>query len=264
MNGDYWLKQSKDKALFEDLLWSRPESKRNAGKLLIIGGNTNGFKSPATAYNMAEKAGAGSIRVMMPISLRSSVAKYIDEPLFAPANISGGFAREALAELLDQASWSDLTLLAGDFGHNSETSILLETFTNDFKGALCLSGDSIDSFLSNTIEILNREKTLIVGDFSKLQKVLTKSSGSIVITSTMSLILLVDRLRALTLESKSSVITYHQGYFIVATNGRVSTSEAPIFNDWELSFAAYGSVWWLQNKDKQFEALSTAIFEATH
>jgi NAD(P)H-hydrate repair Nnr-like enzyme with NAD(P)H-hydrate dehydratase domain len=59
-----WQKQASSKPLFDDLLWSRPEQKALAGKLLIIGGNSHAIAAPGEAFMLASKAGAGDIRVV--------------------------------------------------------------------------------------------------------------------------------------------------------------------------------------------------------
>ena len=46
-------KQTKAKPFFPDLLWSRPENKFHAGKLLIVGGNAQAALAPAQAYMLA-------------------------------------------------------------------------------------------------------------------------------------------------------------------------------------------------------------------
>jgi NAD(P)H-hydrate repair Nnr-like enzyme with NAD(P)H-hydrate dehydratase domain len=58
-----WFKQRQTEPLFADLLWSRPENRLRAGKLLIIGGNKHLVAAPGNAYTAAEKAGIGSCRV---------------------------------------------------------------------------------------------------------------------------------------------------------------------------------------------------------
>src|SRR3990167_5419572 len=140
MADTYWLKQAKDKPLFEDLLWSRPENKRLAGKLLIVGGNLHGFAAPGTAYGASLKAGIGTCRIIMPDSLKKIVIPHFShfhgstlQMEFAPSTISGSFSKEALAQILDSAQWADGVLLAGDFGRNSETAILLEKLLNKYK-----------------------------------------------------------------------------------------------------------------------------------
>ncbi|MDO8591435.1 MAG: hypothetical protein Q7R60_00720, partial [bacterium] len=85
MANTYWLKQTKDKPLFPDLLWSRPENKRLAGKLLVVGGNLYGFSAPGTAYGAALKAGVGTARVLLPDKLQKTVGKLIPEAEFVPS-----------------------------------------------------------------------------------------------------------------------------------------------------------------------------------
>jgi NAD(P)H-hydrate repair Nnr-like enzyme with NAD(P)H-hydrate dehydratase domain len=57
MENTNWLKQTSDKPVFPDLLWSRPENRKYAGKLLIIGGNKHGVAAPGIAFSAAQKAG---------------------------------------------------------------------------------------------------------------------------------------------------------------------------------------------------------------
>src|SRR3982750_2547854 len=119
MDRTYWHKQTAEKPLFPDMLWSRPENKRQAGKLLVVGGNVHGFAAAATAYAEAGKAGIGTARVLLPDSLQKTVGRVLEAGEYAPSTPSGSFSQRALAELLEMASWADGTLLAGDFGRNS-------------------------------------------------------------------------------------------------------------------------------------------------
>ena len=43
MDNDYWQKQTPGKVLFDDVLWSKPERRDQAGRLAIVGGNSQGF-----------------------------------------------------------------------------------------------------------------------------------------------------------------------------------------------------------------------------
>ena len=56
MDTTHWYKQG-SKPIFDELLWSKPENKRFAGKLLIIGGNAHGMLAPANAFSLASKTG---------------------------------------------------------------------------------------------------------------------------------------------------------------------------------------------------------------
>ena len=101
MDNTYWHRQTTEKPLFPDLLWSRPENKRHAGKLLIIGGNEHEFAAPAEAYAEAAKAGIGTAKVLLPNKLQKTIGKILENGEYAPSNNSGSFAKSALAEWHD-------------------------------------------------------------------------------------------------------------------------------------------------------------------
>jgi hypothetical protein len=170
MENTNWFKQAQDKPLFEDVLWSRPENRRHAGKLLIIGGNKHLVAAPGIAYSAAQKAGIGSCRVILPSSTKRMIGKVFPEADFAPSTPSGSFARESLDLLLEHAQWADGVLLAGDFGRNSETAILLESFAEKYQGQLTIAHDGVDYFLNAKSMFFERENTLPVINFGKLQK----------------------------------------------------------------------------------------------
>src|ERR1700761_6222741 len=124
MDRTFWHKQTPDQPLFGDLLWSRPENKAFAGKLLIVGGNKFGFVDPAEAFSEAEKAGIGVVQMLLPDSLRPFVGRTFTAGELAPSTPSGSFAQTALAQLLALSNWADGVLFPGDLGRNSETAIL--------------------------------------------------------------------------------------------------------------------------------------------
>jgi NAD(P)H-hydrate repair Nnr-like enzyme with NAD(P)H-hydrate dehydratase domain len=170
-----WLKQTKDKPLFPDVLWSRPENKRHAGKLLIIGGHQQSFSAVSEAYSAALKAGIGTVKVVLPNKLEKTLRSLFPEAEFAASTPIGSFSRQALGQLLDLADWADAVLLAGDFGRNSESAVLLESFIEKYSGKLALAGDSLDYFLAQPTKLINRPNTLIVGNLNQLQKLATPS-----------------------------------------------------------------------------------------
>src|SRR5258708_25670424 len=96
----YWHKQSSDKPLFPNLIWSRPEQTNQAGKLLIVGGNQHGFSAPAEAYQEAESAGIGTCRVLLPDKLQKTVGRILENGEYAPSTPSGSFSKSALSTLL--------------------------------------------------------------------------------------------------------------------------------------------------------------------
>lgn len=262
---DYWQKQTVDKPLYPDLLWSRPENKRLAGKLLIAGGNAFGFSAAGEAYTEAVKAGIGTARVVLPASLQKTVGKVFEAGEYAPSTKSGSFGQTALAEFLAMAEWSDATLLAGDFGRNSETAILLEKFVTKYREPLCLTQDAVDYFTKLPGPVLDREDTLLVLSFAQLQKLASTAGFTTAFTYEMDLVRLVTALHEFTQKHPVSIIVLHHDNILVGVNGQVSSTKSD--KDeliWRVKTATHATVWWLQNPTKAFEALTTAVIrEAT-
>jgi NAD(P)H-hydrate repair Nnr-like enzyme with NAD(P)H-hydrate dehydratase domain len=264
-DNSYWLRQDPNKAAFDDLIWSQPEHTSQAGKLLIIGGNVHGFSGPAKAFQEAMKAGAGSVRVLLPDILRKMIGKLFLEAEYSPSTPSGSFAKKSLAEFIDFASWSDMTMLAGDIGRNSETSMLLEAFVTGYKSQLSLTKDALDTFINNPILLTQRDQTLIVGTIAQIQKIFIKVMPDIAITKSMNLVQLVEALHHISEKTSAYYITEHSGNILAAANGKVSTTKiSDSLDSWRIEATSYASVWLMQNPDKPFEAITTAAYLYSH
>lgn len=255
---DYWYQQ-RDEPLFPDLLWSRPENKQHAGKLLIIGGNRHGMNAPAEAYTTAVKAGIGIAKVLLPESLHKTLGSALEHVEFAPSNISGGFSRAALAQWLDYATWADAVLLAGDTARNSETAMVMEEFIKRYKGKLVITQDCLDQFIDTPKQLFERPDTLIVAAFGQLQKVWPKvMTGKEAIRFSMNLQLLVGALYDFSRTKPSFVITKHLDQIIVAADSKISSTKN-IDEIWRVQKAASAVVWWIQNEKKPLEALTLSV-----
>lgn len=262
MDHSYWQKQTSDKPLFPDLLWSRPENKNQAGKLLVVGGNAHGFAAPAEAYAEAEKAGIGTARVLLPGSLQKTVGKVFQAGEYAPSTLSGSFSQKALAELLDMSAWADGVLLAGDFGRNSETAIVLEKFIDKYSARLTVTQDAADYFIKSPEQILRRENTMLVLSFAQLQKIAANGRFTAAFTYDMDFLRLVENLHDFSREFPISIITKKLDTIFVAVNGQVSTTKlAEDQKIWRVKTAACASVWWLQNTGKLFQAITASLHE---
>lgn len=256
----YWQRQTADKPLFPDLLWSRPENRQYAGKLLIIGGNVQSFASPATAFAESERAGIGVTRVILPDALSRTVSKVFEAAEFAPSTPSGSFSQRALAEFLSASTWADGVLLEGDLGRNSETAILLEKFAGKYSGSLTISSSSADYFLQTPELVLQRPETLLVLDFSQLQRLVTSAHFPQAVTSNMDLVRFVELLHRFSLQYHAFIITQHLGNTIAAVQGAISTTTGRSEQtNWAAATAAHAAVWWLQNPSKPFEAITTSL-----
>lgn len=258
MADTYWHKQT-DKPLYPDLIWSRPENRQHAGKLLIIGGNLYGFSAPASAYQAASKAGIGTARVMLPAALRKTIGSIIENGEFAPSTPSGSFGQAALSDWLEHAAWADAVLLAGDLGRNSETAITIEKFCDKYKGQLTITKDAVDYFNTQPKTVLGRPDTTIVLSMAQLQKFFTQAKWPKAITFGMGLVQLVDVLHDFTQNYPANVVVKHQENLVIACQGEVSSTLLnPDPEIWRVQTAAHTATWWLQNPNKPLEALTTA------
>ncbi len=262
---DYWSRQSAEQPLFPDLLWSRPENKNQAGKLLIVGGNAHGFAAAGEAYSEATAAGIGIARVLLPDSLQKTVGRVFEAGEYAPSNPSGSFSQKALAELIALSEWADGVLVAGDLGRNSETAVLLENIIEKYSGQLSLTQDAADYFTKTPNRLLHRQNTLLVISFAQLQKIAVSARFASVFTFDMDFLRLIDTLHEFTKQHHAAIIVKHLETIFVAASGQVSTTKLDQDLDiWRVKTAARASVWWLQNSTKAFEALTASLSKAVH
>lgn len=252
MANTYWLKQT-SQPLFPDLLWSRPQNKRAQGKLLIIGGHQHSFAAVSQAYSAAIEAGIGSCRAVLPASLEKSLGKVFPEAEFAAANPSGGFAHNALAHFLDASAWADGVLMAGDFGNNSETTVLLESYVEKYPGPLTAAGDSP---LEAAVKKAN---AVVVSDINSLQK--TAAGLGVIVRVADDLAQLVEKLADFSKYISAAIITEHQDFILTAYQGRVCTTAGSMAGP---RASAYAAVWHIQQPSRTLEAAATAVFDGLH
>ena len=255
---DYWFKHSINEPLFSDLMWSKPENKTHAGKLLIIGGSTNGFAHTVGCYSKANSAGAGVVKVLIPVSTKKLIGQASEDIVYGAATKSGGFSQAALAEFIDTASWSDAVLLSGELGNNSETTILFEKFLEEYSGSLVIAGDAFDFSNSFWDVLLKSHAVTFVLDIAKLQKLSISAGLTKPITSNISLVNLIEILHEMTELNSANLLIEYAGFIIIASQGYVSTTNLENKNNTQIKLAANAAVWYMQNKNKVFEALSCA------
>lgn len=262
MERSFWQRQDANQPLFGELLWSRPENRHAAGKLLIIGGNLHGFAAPAEAYAEAMHAGIGAARVLLPDAVRKIIGPVIENGEFAPSTPSGSFSQKALGEALAASAWADGVLMPGDLGRNSETAILIENFLVKSSCGVTLTRDAADYVISTPQSILQRPGSLLVVSLSQLQRLGVSAKFLQPVRFGMDLLQLVDWLHAFTSAHALEIMVQHLGSLFVAAGGRVSTtpsaSDQPI---WRLKTAAHAAVWRLQHPQKSYGALTAAAFE---
>jgi hypothetical protein len=232
----------------------------HAGKLLIIGGSGYEFKAPANAYGDALNAGIGVARVILPNSMKKVVADIVPEADYAPTTPSGSFARIALAQMLDAAAWADGVLLAGNFGRNSETAIVLEEFLRKYKGKMTITHDAVDFFLNNSSVLLDRPGTTVVLSFAQLQKLAVHAGFTTAFTFSMDFLRFIETFHDFSQVHPANLIVKKDLGIFVAKNGKVSSTQLEEDKKiWRVDTAASAAVWWIQNPSNTFKALTTSL-----
>lgn len=257
----WFFNQFLGEPLFGDVLWNKPENRRYAGKLLIVGGQAQSFAGLARAFAAAMKAGIGSARVALPDSTRKALGKGFLEAEFLPSTPSGSFAVSSLAGLLESAEWADGVLLAGDFGRNSETAILLEKFTSEYHGLLVVAGDCIDYFIGSKEVLMQRPSTVSAASFSQLQKLGRNIGIETPLLHGMDLLKAGEVLASWPAAEGVGFLTEHENQIVVSCQGRVSATKAAKKTVQLDELAAYAAVWAIQQSSKPFEALCTAVYD---
>lgn len=248
-------KQDPKKSLFEDLLWSRPENKRSAGKLLIIGGQSGDFMNVSSCYSFAKEAGAGTIRLILPDSLKK-IGGNIEGVEFAPSTSTGSFAKTALATFFDLADWAEHVLLAGDFGKNSETTIILDGFLLSGIKPITISQNAMPSIGIKLEQLINMPVNLVI-ERKIFQKIGIASSTHVPITSLTNYEQKGKIIENISSRTKASyLIIDEEQTWCAATGEVVSTQTKPIDLN---ALSAYAAVWLMQNPDKKLEALASSI-----
>lgn len=258
---DYWQKQG-NQALYPDILWSRPENKAGAGKLSIVGGNANAFSAPGIAYDVALQAGAGVVQVLLPDAIRKTVKYILPDAEYGSSNPSGSFSKLALSQFTQASSWSDMALIAGDLGRNSETAALLESYVQIHNGLVTITQDAADYFKETPSLVVDRPNTLLVLTVAQLQRIFIATPSITPITYSMSSSALAEALHEYTLEHPVAIMTLHNGFVFVSYGGSVVTSPAesnPPEDAWRIKTAAKAAVYWMQSPDKIFESIVTSL-----
>ncbi len=222
---DYWQKQGL-KPLFGEVDMDRPEQKRYAGKLLIIGGNKGAFFAVANAMNEAHKMGVGEVRALLPNSLKSQVPS-TPEVYFAEAEKSGAFGRNALNDLLIQAEWAEAIVLIGDMGKNAETTMAFAEFMKQCDKPLFITRDAVDAVTPDIMNwaVAREAETSLLLTMPQLQKALRTLYYPKVVTLSMPTNQLIETLHKFTLSYELSIVTFHNDQIIVAQHGEVVTED---------------------------------------
>lgn len=254
--------QPADEPLFPDLLWSKPENKNLAGKLLIVGGQAGQFTAVSKSYSSAVKAGTGHTRVLLPASLEKATS-HSPNIEYAAANRSGSFAKHSLAIINDLSDWSDGVLLAGNFGKNSETTTVLDGYLLRCPATVVVITENALSSISLPLEQLIKRPITISLSSASIRELPMSLGVNKAMTTSLNLVNAAEILAELTTDQKGSIVCEFNGHIWVSSGGKVSATKHTTDVD-ITKLSAYCATWLIQQKSKNFQALTTAVYEYIH
>ena len=219
---EYWQRQD-EQSLFHDIDKERPEQRRLAGKLAVIGGSGAMFFTIAKMSALAVEAGIGEVRTVLPQSLEKKLPKGNIDLVYAEASKSGSFAKGALKTFEVVTDWADLVLVGGDLGRSSETASLMGEYLRKVEKPLILTRDAVDVAIVDAGDWINKRDLVLIVTMAQLQKILRSIYYPRMVTLTMPLNQLIELLHKLTLSYGLTLMTFHSGQLVVAVAGQVVT-----------------------------------------
>lgn len=259
MSNDYWQKQNKDKLLFPDIEWSKPEQKSQAGKLLIVGGTMHGFTAIVKSYSAALETGAGEVKVAVPDGLKKSLPADFHENIFLPTNQSGALSKEGETELVVAGQWANGVLLVGDSGQNSETAILYEKLLDSTGTWITVTRDAVELLFASAEKLVNRPKTNLVMNFPQVQRLFSRVYYPKILTFSMQFVSFIEAIHKFTITYPVTLTVLFNDKIIVAHDGEVISQD--FSNQMSLingTLAAKTATYLLWTPQKPLEAITSS------
>ncbi len=150
-------------------------------------------------------------------------------------------------------------LLAGNFGRNSETSSLIETYLAKTSSLVTITQDAVDCVYGFADKLLERPNTTLILSFAQAQKLFSATKSQTPLVFDMPLAQVVEALTDFTAKYQITIVTRQNSIIFISSGGRVVTTEAAKEKVWRVLAATKSAVWWLQNPTKPLEAISTSL-----
>lgn len=249
----------KDEPLFQDILWNRPTSIGRAGRILILGGQKHEFSQIQHIFEIAEASGVGEIKGAMPDSLRRFLPG-LDVGYFLPSTQSGSIARSALGELLHIAQDYDCIIIGANITNNSETAILIESIVRKTELPIVITQEAISILKFNPDLITGNPNVLVVSTMPGIFELANNHHIPMAIkpnTGVMGKMQIIEQLVQI---SKCQYFVADQEV-VVAADGKFSLTKLETSLSQNSSIPiGVASVFWVQNPNKAFDALTTAAY----
>ncbi len=248
--------------LFPDTIWDKPENKKHANSLLIIGGNSTSFNFVSKGYDYAQKIILSNISLVLPKPLEQLTKNMITDCFYGVVNNSGGYNLENLGLFNELAETNNNIVLIGNFGDSSETHLLIEKFINSTKDKLfIITNDAID-FLTSQILENEPNKFLLLAELTQVQKLIKNLKRTQNFKSSDNLYKILQVIKELTSDYNLKLISKINDSIYVFSDNKISSTKVTTLNEsWQTTLSIECSSWIKYESNKQFENLTTAVYQ---
>ena len=252
-----WRQQGAE-PLFPEIVWGVPQRQEQTASVLLVGGNRESIKVLLATH-----------AALMPIFRRVTIAlpdifqkqlKNMDNLMFCPSNQSGSLSGKGLQALGQACAEHDCLLLAGDFTHNSQTTLLVDQLLKQTSLPTIASGDIAGWILSQPAHY--SQKLVLVVEPEQLQHYLGTTKASKLYKPDMSIHLFAELLGSL--PSSLQLISWHANHLWAWANKTAVSSSR---DDFQLngqqqlaSLSARLTLYLSQNPKQPLAALASAIY----
>ncbi|HSX41124.1 MAG TPA: hypothetical protein VLF21_00595 [Candidatus Saccharimonadales bacterium] len=252
-----FLKQAEE-PLFPDILWNRPLVKNRGGRLLALGGHSRGFAAIQAVFQLAEAAGIGECLIGIPDSLAKLVGD-APEIMGLPASPSGSLGKAALGEVLHTVADCDGLLVGLDLTNNSETAVLVESVLQKAEKPIMMTEEALDTLPGSAQVITENAEAVLIGSMNAIIAVANRNKLALQLRPEKQLIGRIEAVQQIADAAKCALVIIGREIIVCADGQTSITPQRGDASDHPAVQAVFAP-FWLQNKSKRFEALTTAAF----
>jgi NAD(P)H-hydrate repair Nnr-like enzyme with NAD(P)H-hydrate dehydratase domain len=256
-----WLTQTTTEPLFGDVWWSRPEHKRQAGSIVIIGGHTGSAAQLSTVFSAATDAGIGEVKLATPRSLKP-LLQTVPEAHFLPNTSSGTLSETSETDLIAFVRWSNGLALV-DPGENSETSLLLSRLLSKESLPALITESALPVIAQDLSQLKDRPNTVMSSSVSGIQQLLKAAQSDQAVRHDMGVRPYTLALKQLTTDSPLFVISMIDEKIIVAHGGEAIVTPASDATDLT-ALSVFGFVWMIQQPQTPLESVATGVWHGLY
>ncbi|MBR0403315.1 hypothetical protein IJI55_02075 [Candidatus Saccharibacteria bacterium] len=203
----------------DDILWNIPEQK--SGTVAILGGNLHNFASVAKTAEYFAKMPIKTVHTYLPDSLKTKLPP-LPDIFFTKSTATGSFDKSP--ELNAAINSADIALLAGDFSKNSATAIALAEAIKNSEKPTVWAKDTTDLLTTEAQDLLPNGNITLIATLSQLQKLLRAIYYPKMLLLSMPIQPIKEVLHKFTLSYPVTILTFHDGQIIIASNGELHTT----------------------------------------